>query len=792
MTSDTVYYPEKAKHVGTDRLRHEDSRLLTGRGCYASDLAVPGMLVAAMLRSPFAHARLGTIDTAAAGRLSGVVAVFTADDLGTAQMGLPSFGQFPKPLIERWQPTIRNCPLPTLAKGKVRFVGQAVAMVVADSREIAEDALELIEVEYEALGAVTSMDDALAEGAPLIHEDLPDNVGMDFTASIGDVDAAFERAAHVVRDQFEIQRYSGMSLEGRGLLAVPQDGGLMVRAAHQMPHFLRSLICDALRLPQFAVRVTQPDIGGGFGQKAGFYPEDVLVPFAAHTLQRPVKWVEDKSEQLVGSNHSRQQHFDMGMAFDGDHRITGLRFTAWIDTGGYLTFPVVLSYLGMCHHLGPYRIPAMRAHVQAVLTNKTHSAPSRGAGRPEAVFAQNRIMDRAAEQMGLDPLELRRRNFISPDEMPYNPGILYRDGNPMQIESGQYAEALDRAAREIGYDGFKAEQTKARQDGRLIGLGIACNIEAGGIGPYEYARVLVDPSGKIALYTGLVDSGQGHKTAFAQVCADELGIDPDDVMVAPGDTNFLPYGRGTYHSRAAVVGGNAVRKASLAVRDRMVAIAASHFQLQSERFVVVDGRVRDLESDRSLGLGECAKLATPENSLGVSRAPGLDETAFFEVRTTSWGNAVHAAVVEVDAETGALEILRYLVLHDCGRMINPLLVRGQMIGGVAQGIGGTVLEDLLYDADGNPLATTMQDYILPRLSDIPDIQLMHMESPSPLNPMGIKGAGEAGTIGPPAALAAAVENALGHLGVRIASTPVSPHHILGALRKARAVHHAAG
>ena len=771
--------------IGAWRKRHEDPRLLTGRGYYASDLHHPNMLVGAVLRSSMPHAKILSVSIEEAQSMPGVHAVYTADTIGPAQISLPSFGQFPKPLVDRWQPQIRKCGHPTLAEGKVRYVGQPIAFVVAESREIAEDAVELIHVDYEPFDVVTDVDGSLAEGAPRLFEEYPDNVALDITPSIGNVEEAFARAKHVVHDTFKIQRYSGMALEGRGILAVPTESGLNVWASHQLPHFLRNLIADTLGLPQFSVRVTQPDIGGGFGQKAGMYAEDLLVPFAAMQLQRPVKWVEDKSEQLVASSHSRQQEFDVELALDDEGVILGLRYSVKLDAGAYLTFPVVLTYLGMCHFLGPYRIPAMQAHIRSILTNKTHSAPSRGAGRPEATFAQNRIMDRAAQQIGMDPMDLRRKNFLHPTDMPFSPGILYRDGNPMLIESGNYPEALERVIEAIGYDGFRAEQAKARKQGRYIGIGIACNIEAGSLGPYEYARVRVDTSGKIAVHTGLADSGQGHKTVFAQVCAEQLGVDPGIVVVLPTDTEQLPYGRGTYHSRGAAAGGSAVFKAANAVRSRMTEIAASHFQVEAARFKVSGGHVFEPDTDRKLSLVDCAKLATPEMSLGVGRAPGLDETAIHEMPTTSWGNAAHAAIVEVDIETGAIKILRYITLHDCGKMLNPLIVRGQVIGAVAQGMGGTFLENLLYDDEGNPLATTMQDYVLPRLNDIPKIEILHMETPSILNPLGVKGAGEAGTIGPPATLTAAVEDALSVFGIRINSTPLSPHEILAAIRASR-------
>lgn len=783
--------PPSGRHTGKAHRRLEDPRLLKGEGAYAADVTHPGALIGAILRSPVAHAKLGKIELAAALALPGVVAIYTAKDLGSAQRPLPSFGQFPKSLIDELQPTIRQCPHPTLAENKVRYVGQAVAFVVAVSREIAEDALDLIEVDYDPLGSVMTVDQAGQPEAPSLHDEIPGNVALDFNVNIGDAAAAFAAAAHVVEGEYTIQRYSGMALEGRGLLAVPApDGGLTVWAGHQLPHFLRNLISESLGLSQFDVRVIQPDIGGGFGPKAGMYSEDLLVPFAALKLGKAVKWVEDKREQLLSSSHSRQQSFDIALALDDHGKILGLRYRARIDTGAYLTFPVVLSYLGMTHFLAPYKMPAVSAHVQAVLTNKTHSAPSRGAGRPEVVFALNRIIDRAAAKLGMDPMQLRRINLIQPSEMPYKPGILYRDGNPMVVDSGNYPEALERTLAAMDYTGFAAEQARALAQGRYIGFGLICNVESGGLGPYEYARVRIDPGGKVVVHVGVADTGQGHKTSLAQLCADELMLEPADVSVQSADTNYLSYGRGTYHSRSAVAAGNAVVMAAVAVRNKARIIAASSLSVPGTQLAFANGAFHDEATGRSVSLAECARLAAPESALVAGLAPGLDETSCFEVPTTSWANAVHAGTVEVDPETGGVKILRYMILHDCGKVLNPLIVRGQAVGSLAQGIGGAFLEDLVYDDDGNPLATTMADYLMPRLHDMPRVELLHMESPSPLNPLGVKGSGEVGTIGPPAVIAAAIENALASFGVRIERTPLSPQTVLGALREAREKTHA--
>lgn len=774
--------------VGEPLRRHEDPGLLRGEGRYISDVSAEGMLFAVVVRSPHAHARIRAIDTSAAFGLPGVAGVYTACDLGAAQRPLPSFGQFPKPLIDAWQPVIRSAPVTTLAQDKVRYVGEPVALVVATDRYVAQDAAELVDVDYQPLDAVADVESALAPQAPRLYDDWDTNVALEMTVRVGDIENAFRNAPHVFRERLRSQRYTGVPLEGRGMVAVPEVSGegLTVWSSHQLPHFHRALICEALEIPEFQVRVRQPLLGGGFGQKAGLYPEDVLIPFAAQRLGRPVKWLEDKHEHFMASSHSREQLYDAEIAADAEGHILGIRYQVLIDAGAYLTFPVVLPYLGLCHFLGPYRVPALEADIRSVLTNKVTSAPYRGAGRPEAVFVLNRLVDTVARELGLDPLDVRGRNLIGPDEMPYEPGILYRDGAPMALDSGDYPQTLDKAAAAIGYADFRTAQVKARAEGRYLGIGIACNVESGGIGPVESARVRVDPSGRVVVYLGVTDSGQGQRTAFSQVCADALGIPPERISVVTGDTAGVPYSRGTYHSRAAVMAGNAVHLAATKVRDKVLEIASQQLEAAVADLEIVDGavQVRGVPG-LSVPLGECARLAAPESARALGIEPGLDETSYFEAARVVWGNAAHAAVVEVDPEIGSVGILRYVVVHDCGRILNPLILQGQIHGGVAAGIGGAMLEDIVYDATGQILTATLADYLLPRAGDVPAIELIHMETPSPLNALGAKGAGEGGTISPPAALAAAVEDALAPFGARITETPLSPRVILHALRAAR-------
>jgi carbon-monoxide dehydrogenase large subunit len=775
--------------IGVAIPRGDDPRLLAGRGRYMSDLTAEHMLHAVVIRSARAHARIRGIDRSAALAAPGVHAVYIAEDLGQAQRGLPSFGQFPKPLIDKLKPTVRNAPVTTLAAGKVRHIGEPLALLVADDPYLAADAADLVVVDYEELPALTSCEAALAADAPKLFEDWPDNVALAMRIGLGDAEAAFRAAPHRIAERFDSQRYTGVPLEGRGMLAIPDavGEGLTVWSSHQMPHFQRALICEALGIPDFAVRVAQPDIGGGFGQKAGLYPEDVLVPFAAKRLGRPVKWLEDKREHFMSSSHSRQQHFEAEIAFDDQGKILGLRYRVTLDAGAYLTFPVVLPYLGMCHFFGPFRIPAFEADIRSVVTNKVTSAPYRGAGRPEAVFVLNRLVDRIAAKLGLDRAEVRRRNFIQPQELPLDVGVLYRDGSPMVIDSGNYPAAMQAALDAIGYADFPKRQAEARAAGRYLGIGFANNIESGGIGPVESARVRVDPSGRIVVYVGVTDTGQGQRTVMSQICADILSVPPQQISVVCGDTAGLAFSRGTYHSRAAVAAGNAVNAAAKSVKKKILQIASHHFEAAVDDLELIDGAVsiRGVP-DMKLSLARCAQLSIPEAKRPADVAPGLDETSYFDIPKVVWGNACHAALVEVDPGLGAIKILRYVVVHDCGRVLNPLLLEGQIHGGVAAGIGGALLEEIHYDGYGEILTTTLADYMIPRATDIPKIEIVLQETPSPFNPLGVKGAGEGGTISPGACLASAVEDALAPFGVRISRTPLSPSLILAALREAEA------
>lgn len=773
--------------IGAPILRREDPRLLRGEGRYISDLSIPGMLTAAVVRSTHAHARILGVDPSRALALPGVVAVFTWRDLGAAQRPIPTFGQIPDAIHKAWQPMVRSAPVYPLAQQKVRYVGEPIALVVATDRYLAADAVELVDVTYDPLPVVVDVERAGSPDSPKLFDGWPDNTALHFKVSFGDVDAAFRTAAHRFSDRYYSHRYTGVPLEGRGILALPElsGRGLTVWTSHQLPHFHRATICEALGLPEHAVRAVQPDIGGGFGQKAGLYPEDVLIPFAAWRLGRPVKWLEDRREHFVASSHSREQLHDVEVAVDREGLLLGLRDRVLIDGGAYLTFPIVLPYLGLCHMLGPYRVPALSADIRTVLTNKVTSAPYRGAGRPEWVFVINRVMDRIARELRLDPAEVRRRNLIRAEEMPYPAGILYRDGTPMVLDSGDYPTTLERCLDAVGYESFRTTQAEEHRRGIYVGIGMACNVEATGIGPFEAARVRVDPSGEVAVYTGVTSQGQGHQTVFAQVCAERLGVSPDKITVVTGDTATIGFSRGTYHSRAAVTAGNAVYLAAEKVRAKLIRLTSHLLEVAPEDLEIADGSIRVRGApDRAVSLARCAQICIPGAPLPPGIEPGLDETAYFNAPSVTWGNAAHAAIVRVDPETGSVKILRYVVVHDCGRVLNPLILDGQIHGGVVAGIGGALLEHLVYDQNGQLLTTTLMDYLLPTVADAPEIEILHQETLSPLNPLGVKGAGEGGTIGPPAVLAAAVEDALSPFGARITRTPISPTTVLAALREA--------
>ena len=766
------------KYVGAEVRRREDPRLLAGRGRFVDDLRVPGCLHAAVVRSVHAHARITAIRTARALRAPGVVAVLTAADLPLPP--LPVAGVPPAPLAARVGFEIKSAPQLPLAGDTVRYVGEPVAVVIAADRYAAEDARELVAVECEPLPAVTDVDQGLAPGAPLLHPGWGDNVAVAFRAGTGDPDRAFAGAPVRVRRRLRMQRYAGMPLEPRAVLAAPgEDGeGLTVWASTQVPHWLQRVLCEALGLPAHRLRVVAPDVGGGFGTKCSIYPEDVVIPAAARRLGRPVKWVETRHEHLLSATHSREQVHEVEIAAERDGRILALRDRLWLDQGAYNPWGMVQPYNTAGHMLGPYRIPHFAVEARSVVTNKAPHAPYRGAGRPEAVFVMDRIVDALARELGLDPAELRRRNLVGPGEMPHDVGLLYRDGNPLVYDSGDFPGALAAVCRAIDYDAFRRDQPDLRARGVHRGIGLSLYVEGTGIGPYEGASVRLDATGHAVVATGACSQGQGHETVLAQIAADALGMPLEHVRVIGGDTGAFPAGVGTFASRSLVLAGNAVARAGAEVRGRLVAAAAALLEAGPEDLEVADGRVavRGLP-DRALSFARIFFGSLPTFSGAGAVEPVFEASCYQAVPTVTYASAAHAALVEVDVETGRARLLRYVVAHDCGRVVNPIIVEGQVHGGVAQGIGGGLLEDIRYDGQGQLLTSTLMDYALPTAAALPPIETIHLECPSPRNPLGVKGLGEGGAISPPAAIANAVEDALAPFGVAIAEAPLTPARV---------------
>ena len=775
-----------AKYFGAAVRRREDPRFLRGEGRFLDDVRVAGLLHVAFLRSPYAHAMIRAIRTERARAAPGVVAVFTFADLESWMKPLPLFGAPPPGLAAAIAFEIRQAPQFALCRDRARYVGEIVAMVVAESRARAEDAAEAIEVDWEPRSVVTDMRQAAEPGTPLVHEAWGTNVGVGFTHAIGDVEAAFARADLVMSETFHIQRYVGMPLESRGAVAVwdRRDGTLTTWNSTQVPHFVQQGLAGALGLPHHKVRVIAPDLGGGFGTKASGYPEDHLVPIAAIVLNRPVKWVEDRREHMMSAAHARHQVHTISLAARRDGTIVGLRDRIWLDLGAYNVWGIVLPYNTVAHLIGPHRIANMRVDVQAVTTHKTPNAPYRGAGRPETVFAMDRAVDCLARELRIDPAEIRRRNYIRSDELPYDFGMPYRDGNPLVYDSGDFPAALEAALKAADYDEFRRDQPALRARSIFRGIGISGYVEGTAIGPFEGATVKVDLGGRVLVATGAVNSGQGHETSFAQVCADALGVPLEHVTVVGGDTATVPFGVGTFASRSGVTAGNSIADACQQVRAKLVKAAAALLEAAPGDIEIEDGQafVRGVRAS-AVPLARVVQASIPTFARPGVASPDFEATAYHHVPTVTFASAVHVARVEVDVGTGHVTLLRYVVAHDCGKVINPLIVEGQVHGGVAQGVGGALYEEMVYDEQGQLLTGSLMDYLVPTAMEVPPLETVHLEFPSPRNPLGMKGLGEGGAISPPAAIANAIEDALEPFGVRITATPVSPARLLALLHE---------
>jgi carbon-monoxide dehydrogenase large subunit len=679
-----------------------------------------------------------------------------------------------------------------LARDVVRHAGEPVVIVVAESRYIAEDAVDLIEVEFEPLTAVVDLEGAARPGSPLVHEDISTNVAAHYVQRVGNVEEAFARAPHVFRERFVIDRGASSPIETRGVVADWDDRArhLTVWDSTQAPIRIRNYLSELLGLPQSHVRVIAPDIGGGFGPKIMMcYPEEILIPHAAMVLGRPVKWIEDRREHFVATNQEREQIHEAEIAVDREGRILGVRTVFLHDAGAYIAYGLIVPIVASTTLPGPYKIPNYHAEFRAVFTNKTQVSPYRGAGRPHGVFVMERLMDRVAGELGLDRAEVRRRNFIQPNEFPYDlGGLIYQDGARLVYDSGNYPEVLRRTLEMIGYAEWPARKARYRRDGRRVGLGVAFYVEGTGIGPYEGCRITVEPSGKVYAATSVGTQGQGHYTAFAQIIADALGVSVEDVIITTGDSGAFGWGTGTFASRAAVVAGNAVALAAQAVREKTLQVAATMLEARADDLELAGGRVfvRGVP-DRAVTLAQVVQTANPLRGTIPAdwEGPGLEATRYFAPPGGAFASGCHAALIEVDVETGLLHFLKYVVVHDCGTVINPLIVEGQIRGGVAQGIGNAFYEKLVYDESGQLLTQTFMDYLLPTVAEVPPIEIGHVETPSPLNPLGIKGAGEAGVIPVPAVVASALDDALSDAGVWITEMPLNPARLREIIQAAR-------
>ncbi len=759
--------------------RNEDPQLLTGRAQFVDDVHIPGMLHAAFKRSDYAHARLVAVDVEEARAMPGVVAVYTAADLG-------DFWQ-PSPLLVPPPPAeyvlFNQRTAGQLARGKVRFVGEPIVMVVAESRYLAEDAAEMILVEYDPLPAVVELEAALEPNSALVHEDVGSNVAAHVIQRKGDWDSALAAADLVIERRFLYDRGTAAPMEARGVVARfdPISRQLTVWDSTQAPIPIRNGLAAMFDLSERQVQVIAPFIGGGFGPKIMmFYPEETLVPWAAIQLGRPVKWIEDRLENFYAMTHERGQVHDSAMALTRDGKILGVRDLFLHDTGAYVPYGLTVPLNTQCTLLGPYVVPHYYTEFRALFTNKTVVTPYRGAGRQHGVFVMERLLDLAARELGLDPTEIRRRNLIPPDQFPWCNEIIFQDFTQLTYDSGNYEPVLDKAMQMIGWTEFRqTEQPRLRAEGRHVGIGLVMYVEGTGIGPYEGARVQVETSGKVTVVTGIGTQGQGHYTSFAQIVADALGIPVQAVYVVTGDTAQFGWGAGTFASRGAVVAGSAIFSAAQMVREKALQQAAHLLEASEADIELVDGyaQVRGAP-DARVSLALLAAAANPmRGAVRPGTVPGLEATAYFGPEMGATASGAHAMIVEVDPETFDLKILRYVAVHDCGPQINPMIVEGQVQGGVAQGIGNAWFEQLAYDEHGQLLNASFMDYLLPTATDVPHIEIGHEETPSPLNPLGIKGAGEAGAIPVGPLYAQALEDALRSTGLEVLEIPLNPSRL---------------
>jgi carbon-monoxide dehydrogenase large subunit len=789
------------KYVGQRVKRTEDPRLIKGLAHYVDDIRLPDTLHVCFVRSIYPHARIKSIDTSAALAAPGVVAVYTGKDIAGKLGPVPCASALPDLKVPDFRP---------LAGDKVLFVGHPIAAVVTTDRYAARDAVDLVMVDYEDLPAVVDVEEA-AKGGTVIHENFADNIAYKMTAGEGDIDASLGASDRVVKQRILHSRLAPIAMEPRGVLAryFPGEEELTVWSSTQIPHLLRTQLALMIGIPENKLRVITPEVGGGFGSKLNVYGEEALLGWISMQLGKPVKWIETRRENMQATIHGRGQVGYIEIGFKNDGTITGLRYNVFADLGAYhqLLTPAIPTLTGLMLS-GAYKIPAIQINITACFTNKMATDAYRGAGRPEATYVVERAMDLVAAELGIDAAEVRRRNFPAANEFPFH------TATGLDYDSGDYEAALDKAQQIIGYTKLREEQKKARDEGRLIGIGVSTYVEICALGPsaampaggWESATVRIEPTGKVTVLTGASPHGQGQETSFAQIAADELGVDLKDVTVIHGDTGIVQYGIGTFGSRATAVGGTAVLIAIQKLKEKAQKIAAHMLQADASR-LSFEGGLYSLpaasaaaagSSDPVVPVGEAPAGALPEpetegrTSLTIQEIalaahiakdippdtePGLSATYFFEPKNFTFPFGTHIAVVEVDRDTGDIKFLRYVAVDDCGKVINPLLVDGQLHGGIVQSIGQALYEEVVYDEQGQLVTGTLMDYALPRASHVPNFELDRTETPSPVNPLGVKGVGEAGTIGATPAIVGAVVDALAPFGVKHLDMPIRPESV---------------
>lgn len=768
------------KIIGKRVKRVEDPRLLTGSALFVDDINLPDMLHAAFFRSDYAHARVLSIDTSLAREIPGVVGVYTADDMGEAWEPGPPLVSPPPTLEDVIFHSRRQVPL---VKEKVKHAGEIIAVVVAESRYIAEDAVEEIIVDYEPLPAVVDLEKCLDPDSPLVHEDLDSNLAAHLVQNKGDYETAKKEADLVIKRKFHLDRGAAVAMENRGLVVDwdQKNQHLMIWDTTQSPIPIRNGMAARLGLRTHQVRVVAPFVGGGFGPKIMmFYAEEMVLPWLTMKLNRPVKWIEDRRENFYATTQEREQIQEVEMALSAEGRILGIKQTIIHDTGAFNPYGLTIPLNTQSHSMGPYDVKNYSSEVFVVFTNKTIVTPVRGAGRPQGIYIVERMLDIACREMGLNPLEVRRLNFISPDDFPYDHQIIDQAFTSLIFDSGNYQASYDKAVEMLGYEEFiNEEQPRLRAEGKHVGIGLVPFIETTGVGPYEGARVAIEPSGKISAATGVGTQGQSHMTSFAQIIAEQLSVEVEDVSMVTGDTAEIHWGTGTFASRGAVVVGNAVLAAAKDVRVKVLKLASSVLKTPESELELEGGMVRVADiPDQSISLGELALLANPfRGAVEPGTEPGLESTKYFGPAYGATAFGVHGMILEVDPETMMIKIRKYIAVEDCGTMLNPLVVEGQIHGGVSMGIGNAYYEKLHYDENGQLLNANLADYLIPGSTEMPRIEVYHANTPAPNNELGTKGVGEAGTIPVPAVFAQALESALPDYNLEILETPLSPNRL---------------